>query len=63
MAKIKEKGLFKRLIKLIQPIPFHTVGGVSMCEYIVGLRFPLLDKHAATTHVMEDTPAVISVGK
>ena len=63
LAKLKEMGLEKHMDRLKAPVKFHTTGGITECNYTVAIRFPHVSEDETVARVLDDTPAVISIGK
>ena len=63
MREVLKQRLVGRLKSLRKPLDFTTAAGKTKCEFCMDISFPTLNKAKLVAHVLDDTPAVISIGK
>ncbi len=49
--------------ELKRPIMLHTAGGATICRHALGVSIPSLDEEKVSALVLQDTPAVLSMGQ
>ena len=63
LESIKDPKIRATIKKLLHPQLFSTAGGIIECTQAIKLLFPQLGQKAIVAHLLDSTPAVVSVGR
>ncbi|MCH2074919.1 MAG: hypothetical protein MK130_08695, partial [Puniceicoccaceae bacterium] len=61
--QVKSKNLLSKMEMLRRAICFETAGGDTRCTTALGVKFPAIDEGKLVANVLDDTPAVVSIGR